>query len=265
MRYVPLDGRPWHHAMGLRPLAAREWFELDDGAGQLEQKRALLASYRDEVLITTDGAAGASEELLAAITANLAEFHPGAPCQPVTGEHPLVAASLLVPEDLCLLARDETCWRLVAACVCFPSRWRLADKMGESLRGIHGPVPAYEDDLATPVDRFFDRLGTRAYWRLNWTLLDDPALFQPGPSRGEMDEDPASWVFRVERQTLTLLPSSGAVVFTIRTHQAPAAELVRSHPGFAEDVATVLASAPDATLAYKGWVGLAPRWADWAL
>jgi hypothetical protein len=266
MRYVPLDGRPWHHAMGLRPLEPSAWLELDDdGERQIGEKRLLISEHRDEVLVTTPDSEPACAELLTAIVENLAQFHPGASRDPVADEHPLVAASLLVPEDLCVLARDDHAWRLVAACVCFPSRWRLADKLGESLRGIHGPVPGYEDDLATPVDRFFDRLSDRAYWRLNWTLLDDATLFQPGPSRGEMSEDPADWVFRVERQTLCRLADSGAAVFTIRTHLARADELVRTHPGFAADVATVLSTAPASTRAYKGWVGLAGRWAAWAL
>ena len=39
---------------------------------------------------------------------------------------PLVTASLLVPDDLCLMERDGDSYRLTAACVCSPSYWLLA-------------------------------------------------------------------------------------------------------------------------------------------
>src|SRR3954452_13539789 len=74
-------------------------------------------------------------------------------------EGDLERAALSVQEDLCVLLPDAG-GRLVlaAACVCFPSHWRLADKIGLPVWDIHGPVPRYEDELARKVDTFIARL-----------------------------------------------------------------------------------------------------------
>ena len=69
--------------------------------------------------------------------------------------------------------------------------------------------------------------------RYNWSVHEDPTLFQPtGHGRGEFDPSitpenagEALWL-RVERQTFRLLPESGVVVFGIRTHMTPLAEVV---------------------------------------
>ncbi|TIU52784.1 MAG: DUF3445 domain-containing protein, partial [Mesorhizobium sp.] len=56
---------------------------------------------------------------------------------------PLVQASLLVQEDLILMRRDESGWRLAAGSLCFPSSWSLLEKFGKPLQQIHAPVPGF--------------------------------------------------------------------------------------------------------------------------
>src|SRR6185295_18543550 len=83
--------------------------------------------------------------------------------------HPLELCGRLVQEDFCLVQRDGDRHCLVGASLCFPSRWRLADKIGRDIAFVHGPVPGYDTTLARPVDRFFDTLKPeRLVWRLNW-------------------------------------------------------------------------------------------------
>src|SRR5208282_2959940 len=115
-------------------------------------------------------------------------------------------------------------------------RWSLADKVGRSLSSIHGPVPGYEEELAGPSHAFFDRLQrSRPVWRLNWTLLPDPALHQPDPGRrraaapSRLDPSRDIW-FRVERQTLRRLTGT-AIAFTIRTYVTNLSDLVEGDDG----------------------------------
>jgi hypothetical protein len=68
--------------------------------------------------------------------------------------------------------------------------------------------------------------------RYNWSVVDDPALFQPaGHGRQAHDAsitaaNAGSALFlRVERQTLSLLPDSGTVLFGIRIHRYPLARI----------------------------------------
>ena len=151
------------------------------------EKRRLLEDHRDEVLAAT------KPELL----------------------EPLERAALRVEEDLCVLVDGQ----LVAACVCFPSHWRLQDKIGQSLTQVHGRVPGYASELGTKVDSFLRRLTTgTVVGRRNFTIHELPALFVPD-TPATIGVPPAEQWLRSERQTLRRLPRSDAILFTIRTQQ----------------------------------------------
>jgi hypothetical protein len=124
-------------------------------------------------------------------------------------------------------------------------------------------VPGYGEELSRPTNGLFDRLTPeRSFWRLNWTLLDSPILFQPTASRGAPSGDLTDWYFRVERQTLRQLPQSHAIVFTIHTYVTSAATLGERDPHFVPALLYSLETAPPSTQAYKGWTGVAERLRD---
>jgi len=246
--------------MGLRPLEESNWLEVDARREEeLTLKKRLLIEHRDTVVAVRDSGETASAELLELVCDNLATYHPEIVRDVVAHEHPIVQASLMVQEDLCVLVHDEQ-WRLAAACVCFPSRWSLENKIGTSLDAIHAPVPGYAEELSRPTNAFFERLKPeRPFWRLNWTLLDDASLFQPAGRRQSAKGDPDQWFFRVERQTLRLLPVTRAAVFTIHTYVASIQQLRSEHEDFVEHLLVALDSASPAVKDYKGWVGVADR------
>ena len=248
--------------MGLRPLDESRWLEFDEHAeSELAQKRALLDDHWDDVVATLPGSEIASGELLESVVGHLAKYFPDRDRR-TTREHPVVAASRLAQEDFCVLEKSDT-WRLSAACVCFPSRWSLASKLGATLDAIHAPVPLYDQQLASPTNAFFERLSTeRSYWRLNWTLLDSPVLHQPSSSRRPPGGDLSDWFFRVERQTLRRLRETDSIVFTIRTYVESAAVLARRDEEFLPALLRALRTAPRAVQDYKGWRGVAERLAD---
>jgi hypothetical protein len=119
-------------------------------------------------------------------------------------------------------------------------------------------VPLYTERLARPVDRFMRHLRPgHIASRLNWSLLDDPALFQPGgkwrtQSRADVNAGNAgSQVFlRVERQTLRRLPDSGAVLFGIRVHVYALADVI-DRPDRAAALADAIRSLPAEIQHYK--------------
>ena len=61
---------------------------------------------------------------------------------------PLELAGRLVQEDLCIIQDAADGPRFTAAVLCFPSRWRLHEKLGQPLAAVHGPVPLYAERLA---------------------------------------------------------------------------------------------------------------------
>ena len=172
---------------------------------------------------------------------------------PETATHPIDAAGRLVQEDLCLHVVRDGAMVLAAASVCFPAKWNVRDKIGRPLRGVHGPVPGYDDALGPPVDRVMSNLAPgRGLWRMNWSIDVDGELCQPGPQPSiDLDAlDPSSMWLRVERQTLRRFPVHESVLFTIRTYQQTLASLTE-HPDVSADLAVAIRSLPPEMLAYK--------------
>jgi hypothetical protein len=164
-----------------------------------------------------------------------------------------------VPEDLCLLTGSESSseWILAAGSVCFPSHWRLPDKIGRPMAAVHEPVPDYAADLSAKIDRFLDKLRPgRGVWRRNWTVHSAPDLFAPelppppDPPITAEDAGHRLWL-RSERQTLTRLPQSNAIVFTIRTQQVRLATLAH-RPALRAKLARAVEGWPPHQITYRG-------------
>lgn len=247
--------------LGLRPLDLSRWLDVEEDLDAvLAHKRRLLQSQHDEaVAVTTQGWAGSAETL--DLVSDWLRRHDGSRSWRVDASlHPVDAAGRLVAEDICVLSRDATAWRLTAASVCSPSRWRLRDKIGRTVAEIHAPVPDYAGWYSDAVDASLDRVGVeRPVWRLNWTFMDDPALFQQhGAPVAGGDVQLETLTFRVERQTLRRLPRTGDLVFTIRTYRTTLADIA-TDPARSDALARTLRTCPPDLAAYKGWSAALPR------
>jgi len=170
-----------------------------------------------------------------------------------------------VQEDLCLIEPGPTGPLLTAAVLCFPSRWSLAAKLGRPLAEIHDPVPFYPDRLAAAVDRFLAQLKPdRLVERFNWSIHDNPALFQASghgmtAPRTALTADNAGeklWL-RVERQTLSRLPGQRTILFTIKTYRRTLAEIAAA-PATARRLASAVRALPEETARYKSLMGYRP-------
>jgi hypothetical protein len=252
--HLPYEAGPQRMALGLTAIPESAWLEHDSQTPpQIAERIRLLAERRADVLADTPGAEAACAELRAMLAAHLAIHAAGDPA-----EHPLAEICGWAAEDFCLIRPEPEGPLLIAAILCFPSRWRLAEKIGRPLMAIHAPVPTYAQTLGRPVDRFMGALKPgRLAVRYNWSVHEDPTLFQPtGHGRGEFDPSvtaenagEALWL-RVERQTFRLLPETGVVVFGIRTHVTPLAEVV-AVPGEAGRLAAAVRGVPVELERYK--------------
>jgi len=269
--HLPFLDAPEVLNMGLKALDLHDWIEVDDQfAAQLAERRRLLRERRAEVLAALPGSEAGQQEVLELLLEHLpARFpqiyrrSPGAIENLVTGERLLIRefekielAGRLVQEDLCLMSAGENGYRLVAGILCFPSHWRLLDKLGRTLGRIHDPVPGFAQRLAPTVDRFFESIRSeRPVWRANWALVDTPELFLRPEHRGRprpVSADDAGdrlWL-RVERQTLRRLPRSGDVLFTIHTRLGPLAEALRT-PAAVRALAARVRDLPEDLARYK--------------
>ncbi|QKD02053.1 heme-dependent oxidative N-demethylase family protein [Mesorhizobium loti] len=284
--HTPYDGSSKLFTIGLKPLDPAEWIEVDGYLlPYLAEKRRLYAEIPERVFVEEDGTREAQQEVLELLGAYLPERFPSTHRRTDVGievvgsanhpalpsglaDAPLVTASLLVQEDLILMRRDDSGWRLAAGSLCFPSSWSLTEKFGKPLQQIHEPVPGFGPGTrpAELINRMFDGLQGQAVERFNWSVQADNALYHPlsnveridratnRPTRFPDGDVKAHAFIRVERQTLRKLPLSRDILFTIRIHLDPLAVLAR-HPdraALATSFAGQLLALDEAQLDYKG-------------
>ncbi|MCV3271168.1 heme-dependent oxidative N-demethylase family protein [Roseobacter sinensis] len=217
---------------GVQPLR-EPWLRVDDAyAAQMAHRRALIAKRRAEVYWQDPAAETAAQEVLAEALGLLPGLGfavdgrrcicPDGDVVDLESDAPLVVLGRLVQEDICILEKRGAEHVLVAACLCFPASWRLHEKVGRPLIGIHDTVPEYDDGIARRVQRLFDGVQVgHPLWRFNRLWYDDPELFQPRSAlspRRIAPEEAAAPYQRAERQCILRLPQSGAVVFSIHTY-----------------------------------------------
>jgi hypothetical protein len=285
--HLPFEPGPYRMAMGLITVPQTEWFELDARYGdEMAERRRLLAEQHDDVFGVLPEAEDACQEVLRRVVAHLTARYPAwfaldgdTLSNRLTGEtwdvgspgcHPLELAGRLVQEDLCIIQVDDGGPRFTAALLCFPSRWRLHEKLGRPLTAVHGPVPFYGERLAGPVDRFMAKVKPgHIASRLNWSVLDDAAMFQPtGKWRETANtavtaENAGDRLFlRVERQTLMRLPETGAVLFGIRVHSYTLASAI-TQPSVAARLAEAVRALPEETRHYKSLRAYGPALLAW--
>jgi hypothetical protein len=255
--HTPYDGSSKLFAIGLKPLEVSEWIDADERlAKNLAEKERLAAERWDEVFAAEAGTDAAQAEVLALLIEHLPARFPEmyrreGDAMIVAGRRisldatpALWTAARLVQEDLVLMRRGETGWRLAAASLSFPSSWTLREKFGKPIHEVHAPVPGFGHGTrnAELIARMFDNMRPETpVIRWNWSVYGDAELFHPhnSPARRFGAGERAENVFlRVERQTLRLLPESRDILFAIRIIVDPLEELERHSD--AARIATVL-------------------------
>ena len=246
--------------MGLRPIESDDWLRERIDPTELERKRKLLQDPSSGVFAALDGSLPGQRKILDAVRHVVG-------CAVATQDAappPIVQGSLLVPDDLCLMERTDDTYRLTAACVCAPSYWRLAEKIGCTLDDIHAPVPTLNDKLATPMQQFFTRLPDDVVFeRRNWLVHTDATLYQPVSDKWHAiaPDDVVALIVRSERQTLRRLDAA-TIVFSIRVTCHRLGEIA-DYPEAARDLRTALNGLDAAERAAKGFEYFAPAVIDY--
>ncbi|MVM29964.1 DUF3445 domain-containing protein [Spirosoma sp. HMF4905] len=174
-----------------------------------------------------------------------------------------------VQEDLILLSGDDV--RLVAGQLCFGNDWCLDEKLGLPFWQIHAPIVSIVEPMMRAAQTLMERLPVgRPVWRLNWSVkvsdqLDMTSRHIPTMHQLLTDHLPSlipdtigdQLYVRVERQTLTRLPGSGAILFGIHTYQNLLANEAID-PERAARMAQVFSTTPSAMLAYKSMTHFLP-------
>ena len=255
-QYFPFFSSRFELRLGVAPLGpGQPVLEADEAtAGELREKARLLAEMPEYYEQALPGSERAQREMAAVL---------GLPGQTMAEIGAIVAEDLLI-----LRATGEQ--ELIAGHLCFANGWCLNDKLGRPLLEIHAPVPGYAEKLGSPTRNLLERLKPgRPVGRLNWSMKPTNRLdLSPRWNdwlRSVISEVTAAnagerCCLRVERQTLTALPESGCVLFTIHTSQQAVATLTAEQRGL---LLGVLETIPPEMADYKGLtpvLGSTLRW-----
>ncbi|GAB3012253.1 heme-dependent oxidative N-demethylase family protein [Spirosoma pulveris] len=175
-----------------------------------------------------------------------------------------------VQEDLLLLAGPEA--SLVAGQLCFGNGWCLDEKIGLPFWQIHEPIIPIVEPMIRSAQKLMERLPAgRPVWRLNWSVkisdqLDMTSRHTPALDKLLAERAPdltpdiigENLHVRIERQSLTRLPRSGAILFGIHTYQNRLSDEISERPDAAARLANVFKTTPRAMLDYKGMTPFMP-------
>lgn len=270
--YFPFTGEAYKPQMGLSPLDLGTWIEPGpDFEYQMNLKNQLLHDETETVLQITAEAEPGIFELYETLQAHLIQTDPTSykmqsgefVCvrtkenftPPKDARTAMLQMGHWVQEDFGVLSAKAPV-KLLAGCVCFPSRWSLKDKVGKDSDGIHAPVPRFASTIAKPTAHFLERLQVeKPMLRYNWTLHDNDHLFCPTPDIPREDITVENVIdetyLRIERQTLRRLPKTQFLIFSIRTSVGALAPLIADQENLRKALGT-LETLPQETANYKG-------------
>jgi hypothetical protein len=275
-RHAPYSGGPKPFSIGLAPIDLADWIEIDARlAEDLALKESILAEEGAGAFDALPGSeaaqAEAAERLADHLTLRFPEIYrressgiralASGALVDLASEPPLLAASRLVQEDLLLMQSSSDGWRLTAGSLCFPSTWRLGDKLGRAMAAIHEPVPGFAGPMAARIDRIFSHLRSESpLERFNVSVYGDARLRHAEARQPWFERFPpdvsllAHAHIRIERQTLSRLPRTGAILFTVRIHLDPIAALASHAAGarLAGALKDYVGALGPEQLAYKG-------------
>ena len=229
---LPYDIEQSKSLPGTSPLNPEEWLMKDEAyAGQMSERERLISTHRDDVIAMDDVAKASAGELLEKTIDFLPRLGgfireqdriicPDGRVVMLETSDPMATLGRLVQNDFCILHQQGDEHILSAAVLCFPASWSLGEKFMRPLSVIHEPVEEYDENITKRVQRMFNGIKVdRPLWRFNTLNYEHPQLFHPRTHTTRRDPQPFNGgkYLRSERQTLTRLPKTGAVIFSIHT------------------------------------------------
>jgi len=252
--YQPYRWASVDFTIGLRPVRKSDWIQFSPRhADNMREKRSRLSAQRERYYRTLPESLPAQRELRNLVVAHLVSDH--ADRYALTGAtlttrqeslawplddpqiEPLWQLSEVIEEDFMLLQELEGVLRISASSNAYSSSGRLVAAVGQSVHWAHIPVPTLSQKLGVRIDRVLSSVHEDTPCeRFNWQVTPMASLFFPDdPHRANANamhavrdalcREPARagelLFIRVERQTLSRLPASRAVAFSLHTYSDP--------------------------------------------
>lgn len=185
------------------------------------------------------------------------------------------ALTRTIQEDFLILLKDPSRadekygdeYFFKAGVFAFAAGFDPKDKFDKPLTSIHDPIPGYAEKLKKSMNRFFDRLGAyEIVTRSNFSVQTHDKFYVDNDNKGYHNDysgeqptfDENDLHYRSERQALTKLPESGAIVFTIRTYLHPFKDFAEKFPEDGIRLGGAIRHLPTDIATYKG----AEKWGE---
>jgi hypothetical protein len=253
--YRPYSWAAADFQLGLRPISPKRWVLMGPAyAETMCEKRKLLATYPQFYYRSLPSSIRGQRELRDRVVAHLVADYPehfvrtGLVIKSlVTGIEwdlrddslePLLQLSNIIEEDFMLIEEVEGSPRITAASNAYSSSGRLVASVGRNIEWAHQPVPNLTDKLGPKINRVIGSVhAATPCERFNWQLTPISTIFFPRDNPHAANAAAMHGVFesllcnperagellwiRVERQTLSRLPDSHAVAFSLHTYSDP--------------------------------------------
>lgn len=180
----------------------------------------------------------------------------------------------VMEEDFIILLKDPskenevdgTEYYFKAGIFAFAAGFNPRDRFDAPLSFIHHPIPGYEQKLKVSMNKFFNNIQPYQFvTRANFSVQNHDKFYVDDENKGhnlakgeiqqpfkKEDLDFVKKVhYRSERQALTKLPETGAIIFTIRTLLMPMVELKKEPMEVRDRFAGAVTKLPDDIANYK--------------
>lgn len=204
------------------------------------------------------------------------EYVPARSSDDIPARDLMIYLTRVIEEDFIFMMKDpdhqevEDEYYFKGGVFAFAAGFDPVDKFNQPMTSIHKPIPGYEEKLKASMNKFFNRLSPGQFiTRNNFSLQTHDLYFVMDDNKGyhkteiiKKKEDELDFEtqvhYRSERQVLTRLPKSGAVVFTIRTYLIPLADFRKEGKEVCERLIGSLTKMPEDIRTYKNVV----EWGD---
>lgn len=253
--YRPYGWAAVDFQLGLRPINPNCWILMEaEYAVNMSEKCERLVAFPQQYYRTLPSSLDAQTELLDRVVSHLISDYPERFVRAGSGiksldtgievdlsnqtEEPLLQLSRLIEEDFMLLEEVDGRSCITAASNVYSSSGRLVASVGRAVDWAHEPVPRLTDTLGRRIDQIIGSIhAATPCERFNWQITPLSSIFFPRDNPHAenaaamhaicetLQAQPEKvgdmlWI-RVERQTLSRLPDSRAVAFSLHTYSDP--------------------------------------------
>ncbi|DBA84401.1 hypothetical protein WJX77_002687 [Trebouxia sp. C0004] len=279
--YLPFKDEAYKIDLKFDRITPDNVFEVDEEyEADMRRKSHILATRPAELVLPgVLGCEAAKQEVLSLVSQTLIRNFPDrfqlkstTLRNIATGENfdladqdrnPMDVVARLVQEDIAVMQQINGRMILSCGAVVSPLGWSGSQKLGMDLKGIHSPVPHFNEGPALKfVTNIFEK-GLNAnvpLSRANWFIMDtaEHSLFAhpehipetPHQSPITLENAGDRLFLRCERQVATRLPQCGGVMFSFKTYIRPLKTLKQRTEVMRRLLAAFLAL-PDEVVAYR--------------